>query len=138
MKEETEKDKDALEMRWPNKETNMEANMETKMDANMIDNIETNYKNINRETGAILDRIAIQVEELVKAIKKKSSSKLPSDTKNDDIRKCENITLSLEDELSSPTLDEDKDIMECDKMSFILEGEFKTRHWLRRMSLPLK
>ena len=70
MKEETEKDKDALEMRWPNKETNMEANMETKMDANMIDNIETNYKNINRETGAILDRIAIQVEELVKAIKK--------------------------------------------------------------------
>ena len=41
LKEEIKKDKDALEMRWPN--------METKMDANMIANIGTNCININKE-----------------------------------------------------------------------------------------
>ena len=40
--------------------------------------------------------------------------------KNDDIRENENINLSLEEEFSNPTLDEDKDIMECDKTTLVL------------------
>ena len=53
------------------------------------------------------------------------SRQLPSDIKNDNIRECENVTLSLGDELSSPTLDEDNAIIESDKMSLILKGEFQ-------------
>ena len=59
LKKEIKKDKDALEMRWPNKETNMEANMETMMDANLIANIETNYINNSKEMCVVMDRIAI-------------------------------------------------------------------------------
>ena len=114
------------------------SNIEPKVDANMIADIDTNLTNLNREICAIVDRLAIQAEELAKAIKEESSTQLLTDTKNDDIRECENVTLSLEDELLSPTLDEDNDIMEYDKMSLIVEGEFKTRHWLRRMSLLLR
>ena len=117
LKEEIKKDRDALEMRWPN--------METKMVAKMIANMDTNLKNLNREMYAIMERTAIQAEELAKVMNEKSSRQLPSDIKNDDIRECENETLILEDELSSPTLEEDKDIMECDKMPLILEGEFQ-------------
>ena len=100
----------------------MEANMETKMDAKMIGDMETNYTNLSREMWAIMDTIAIQAEELAKVIKQQSSRKLSSNLKSDDLRECESINLSLEDELSSLTLDEDKDIMECDKMSLTLEG----------------
>ena len=59
LKKEIKKDKDTLEMRWPNKETNMEANMETMMDANLIANIETNYINNSKEMCVVMDRIAI-------------------------------------------------------------------------------
>ena len=100
----------------------MEANMETKMDAKMIGDMETNYTNLSREMWAIMDTLAIQAEELAKVIKEQSSRKLSSNLKSDDLRECESINLSLEDELSSLTLDEDKDIMECDKMSLTLEG----------------
>ena len=65
-----------------------------------------------------MDRIAIQAEELEKVLKEQSSRQLSSDIKNDNIRKCENVNLSLEDELSSPTL-------ECNKVPLILEGEFQ-------------
>ena len=41
-------------------------------------------------------------------MKEQSSRKLPSDIKNDDIRESESISLRLEDEISSSTLDEDK------------------------------
>ena len=57
--------------------------------------------------------------------KEQSSRQLSSDTKNDAIRESESISLSLEEELSSPTLDEDKNIMECDKMPLVLEGELQ-------------
>ena len=87
------------------------------MDANMIADIDTNLTNLGREMGAILDRMTIQVEELVNAIKEQSSRQLLSDIKNDDIRECESVTLILEEELSSLTL-------ECDKVHVILEGEF--------------
>ena len=33
--------------------------------------------------------------------------------------------MSLEQELSSPTLDEDKGIIECDKMPLVLGGKFQ-------------
>ena len=65
-----------------------------------------------------MDRIAIQADELEKVLKEQSSRQLSSDIKNDDIRECENVTLSLEDELSTLTL-------ECDKVPLILEGEFQ-------------
>ena len=68
---------------------------------------------------AIMER----TEELARAIKEQSSREIRSNTKNDYIRKCESITSSLEDELSNPTLDEDKITMEYDKMSLIIEGE---------------
>ena len=110
LNEKIKKDKDALEIQWPN--------METKMDANMIANNGISCININKEMCSIMDRIAIQAEELEKVLKEQSSRKLPSDIKNDDIRECENVTLSLEDELLSPTL-------ECDIVPLILEVEFQ-------------
>ena len=117
LKEEIKKDRDALEMWW--------LNMETKMVAKMIANMDTNLKNLDREMYVIMERTAIQAKELAKVLKEQSSRQLPCDIKNDFIRECENENLSLEDEHSSPTLDEDKDIMECDKMPFILEREFQ-------------
>ena len=97
--------------------------LETKMDANMIADIGTNLKNLNKEMYAIMERMAIQAQELEKVIKEQSSRQLPSNTKNDDIRESESISLSLEDELSRSTLDEEKDIIESDKMPLVLEGE---------------
>ena len=73
---------------------------------------------------AIMERSVIQVKELEKLQKEQSSRQLPSNTKNDAIRESENMSLSLE-ELSSPTFDEDKNIMECDKMPLVREGELK-------------
>ena len=99
--------------------------MEIKMDANMIANMSTNSKNLNREMYAIMERTTIQVEDLEKLQKEQSSRQLSSDTKNDAIRESESISLSLEEELSSPTLDEDKNVMECDKMPLVLEGELQ-------------
>ena len=99
--------------------------METKMDANMIVNMATNLKNLNREMYDIMERMAIQAEELEKLQNEQSSRQLPSDTKNDVTRKRESISLSLEEELSSTTLDEDKNKMECDKMPLVLERELK-------------
>ena len=93
------------------------------MDANMVANIETNNTNLSTETSAIMVGLTIQVEELEKVLKEQSSRLLSSDTKNNDIRESENVTLSLEDELSSPTLDEDKITLGYYKMSLILEGE---------------
>ena len=84
--------------------------METKMDANMIADMGTNSKNLNREMYAIMERMTRQAEELEKVITEKSLRQFPSV-----IWESENVTLSLEEELSSPTLDEDKNIMECDK-----------------------
>ena len=75
--------------------------MKTKMDANMIANIGINCININKEMCDIMDRIAIQDEDLEKVLKEQSSRQLPGDIKNENIWECENVTLSLEDELSS-------------------------------------
>ena len=86
---------------------------------------------------AIMEKTTRQVEELEKLQKEQSSRNLPSDTKNDDIQENENITLSLEDESSSLTLDEDKDIMECDKTTLVLEGELKNPTLVEKMSLLL-
>ena len=102
LKEEIKKENDARQMRLPN--------IEPKVYANMIAYIDTNFKNLGIEMGSILNRMAIQVEELANTIEEHSSRQLSSD-----IRKCESITLSLEVELSSPTL-------ECDKVPVILEG----------------
>ena len=74
---------------------------------------------------AIMERTARQAEKLEKLQKEQSSRHLPSDTKNDDIQENENITLTVEDESSSPALDDHKDIMECDKMTLVLERELK-------------
>ena len=99
--------------------------METKMDAIMIANMGPNSKDLNRELYAIMERKARQAEELDKVIREQSLRQLLSDTKNDDIRENENINLSLEEEFSNLALDEDKDIMECDKTTLVLEGELK-------------
>ena len=64
MREESKKDKDAQEMRLPN--------IEPKVDTNMIANIDNNMTKLGREMGAIIDRMAIQVEELANAIKEQS------------------------------------------------------------------
>ena len=117
LKDEINKDNEALQRRFPS--------METKMDATMIANMGTNVKDLNREMYAIMKRTARQAEEMEKLQKEQSSRHLPSDKKNDDIRKIESIPLSLKDESSNPTLDEDKNIMEFDKMPLVLEGELK-------------
>ena len=66
----------------------------------------------------IMERLAIQAEELEKLQNEQSLRQLLSDTKNNVIRESESISLSLEEELSSSTLDEDKNIMDCDQMPF--------------------
>ena len=99
--------------------------MEPKMDAHMIANMGTNLKNLNREMYPIMERMTIQAQELEKVMKEQSSRKLPSDIKNDEIWESESISLSLEDELSSLTLDEGKITMKYDKMSLILEEELQ-------------
>ena len=48
-------------------------NIEPKVDANMIPDIDINLTNLGKEMGAILDRMAIQVEELENTIKEQSS-----------------------------------------------------------------
>ena len=55
-----------------------------------------------------MERMARQVEELEKLQREQSSRQLLSNTKNDDIQENEIINLSLEEEFSNPTLDEDK------------------------------
>ena len=117
LKKEIKKDKEALEMQLPN--------IEPKLDANMIANIDTNSKNFNREMYAIMERVATQADELEKLLKEQSPRKLPSDIKSDDIWESENVTLSLEDESLSLKLDEDKDIMECNKITLVLEEELQ-------------
>ena len=117
LNEEIKKDNDVLQMWLPI--------METKMKANMIANIGINCTSLSREMSAIMERLAIQVEELEKLQKEQSSRQLSSDTKNDAIRECESISLSLEEELSSSTLGEAKNTIECDKMPLILKGELQ-------------
>ena len=101
------------------------SNKEPKVDANMIVGIETSCTNLSREMSAIMDRLALQVEELEKVLKEQSSRQLSSEKMNDDIQKSEKVTLSLENELLSPTLDEDNVLMKCDKMPLVLKGEFQ-------------
>ena len=72
-----------------------------------------------------MEREATQADELEKLLKEQSLRQLPSDIKNDDIWESENVTLSLEDESLSLALDEDKDIMECDKITMFLEEELQ-------------
>ena len=117
LKEEIKRDNEAIQMWFPI--------METKMDANMLADMATNSKNLNREMYAIMKRTGIQAEELEKLQNEQSLRQLRSDIKNYAIWESENVTLSLEEELSSPTLDEDKNIMECDKMPLVLEGELQ-------------
>ena len=69
--------------------------------------------------------MALYVEEVIRAIKEQSSSQLPSNLKNDYIKKSENATLSLEEELLNPTLKEDKDILDRDTIPLMLEKEFQ-------------
>ena len=71
-------------------------------------NMGANFINQASDMCAAIDRLAIQVRELTKAIKEQYSMKISSDIKNDDIRECESVTLRLEEELSRPTLVEDK------------------------------
>ena len=99
--EETKKENEDLEKWFPNIEANMEANM--------IANMDTNYTNKTRDMCSTIKGLAIQDEELTKAIKEQSSRQLPSDLKNDDIWECESVTLRLEEEFLSSTLIEDKD-----------------------------
>ena len=117
LKDEIKRDNEVLQMCLPS--------MEPKMNANMIADMGTNLKDLNREMYAIMEIMVRQAKELEKVIKEQSSRQLPSDTKNDDIREIESIRLRLEDEFSNPALDEDKNIMECDKMPLILEGELQ-------------
>ena len=116
-------------MRWPN--------IETKMDTNMIANMGTNSKNLNKEMYAIMERMVIQAQELEKVIKEQSSRQLSSDITNDDIRENESIFLSLEDELSISTLDEDKVIIESDKMPLVLEGELQVSSLVEKNDLVI-
>ena len=99
----------------------MEANRETKLDAKMMEDLNTNLKNMGREMGGMLDKIALHVEEITRDVKERSSSQLSSNLKNDYIRESENATLSLEDELLNPTLKEDKDILDRDTIPLMLE-----------------
>ena len=104
----------------------------------MIANIDTNSKNFNREMYVIMERVSTQADELEKLLKEQSPRKLPSDIKNDDICESENVTLSLEDESSSPTLDEDKDIMECDKITLVLEEELQNLTLVEKNELAIE
>ena len=71
LKEEIKRDNEALQMRL--------AITKHKMGANMIDDMGTNSKNLNREMNAIMERKAIQAQELEKVMKEQSSRQLPSD-----------------------------------------------------------
>ena len=125
LKYEIKKDNVALKRRLSNIEPNMEANMETKLDAKMMEDMNTNLKNLGREMGGMLDKIALQVEEITKAIKEQSSSQLSSNLKNDYIKGSKNSTLSLEDELLNLALKEDKNILDRDTIPLMLEQEFQ-------------
>ena len=125
LKYEIKKDSEALERRLSNIEPNMEANRETKLDAKMMEDMNTNLTNLGREMGGMLDKIALHVEEITRAIKEKSSTQLPRNLKNDYTRESENATLSLEYELLNPTLKEDKDILDRDTLPLMLEQEFQ-------------
>ena len=103
----------------------------------MIVDMGTNSKNLNREMYAIMERMTIQAQELEKVMKEQSSRQLLSDIKNDDIRESDIISMSLEDELSSSTLDEDKIIMKYDKMSLILEGELQDSTLVEKNELAI-
>ena len=117
LKDEINRDNKALQIRLPC--------TETKMDATMIEDMGTNSKDLNREMYTIMERTIRKGKELEKVIKEQSSRQLLSDTKNDDIRESESISLSLEDEFLNSALDENKDIMECDKMPLVLERELQ-------------
>ena len=110
LKDEIKKDNEALERWLSNIEPNMEPNRETKLDAKMMEDMNTNLTNLGREMGGMLDKIALHVEEIKRAIKERSSSQLLRNLKIDYIRESENATWSLKDELLNPTLKEDKDI----------------------------
>ena len=112
--------------------------MEPRVDANSIANIGTNLKTLNREMYAIMERTTRQAGELEKLLKEQSSRQLPSDIKNDAIWETENVILSLEDECSSSILDEDKDIIEYDKMTLILEEELKNTTFVEKCNIPKK
>ena len=109
--------------------------MEPRVDANLIANIGTNLQTLSREMYAIMERTIRQSKELEKLIKEQSSRQLPSDIKNDSIWESENVTLSLEDECSSSILDEDKDIIECDKMTLVLEEELKNPTFVEKCNI---
>ena len=117
LKEEIKRDNEALPMRLPI--------METKMDAKMIADMVTSSRNLRRETNAIMERTKIQAKELANILKEQSSRQLPRDIKNNDIWESESISLSLEEELSCSTLDEDKNTIECDKMPLVIEGKLQ-------------
>ena len=128
MKEEIKRDNEDVQTRLPI--------METKMDTNMIAEMGTNSKILNREMYAVMERTITQAQELEKVIKEQSSRQLPSDIKNDDIRESD-ISLNLEDELSSLTLDEDKIIMKCDKMPLVLEAELQVPSLIEKNDLSI-
>ena len=107
------------------------------MDANMMANLDANLKNLPREMYVIMERTTIQVQELEKIIKEQCSRQLPSDIKNDDVRECESIPLSLEEELLSPTLDEDKNTIECEKMPLVLKGELQDPTFVEKNELAI-
>ena len=69
----------------------MEANRETKLDAKKMEDMNTNLTNLGRKTGAMLDKFALHVEEITRAIKEQSSRKLSSNIKSDYIRGSENL-----------------------------------------------
>ena len=69
LKYEIKKDNEALERRLSNIEPNIEANRESKLDAKMMEDINTNLINLDREMGGILDKIALHVGEIIRAIK---------------------------------------------------------------------
>ena len=120
LKYEIKKDNEALERQLSNIEPNMEANKETKLDAKIMEDMNTNLTNLGREMGGMLDKIALHVEEITRAIKEQSSRQLLSNLKNDHCRESENATLSLEDELLNPTLKEDKDILDRETIPLML------------------
>ena len=79
----------------------------------------------------------MQAQELEKVIKEQYSRQFPSNIKNDDIQESESISLILENELSSSTLDEDKNTIECDKMSLVLEGELQDLSLVEKNDLAI-
>ena len=109
--------------------------MEPRVDANLIANIGTNLQTLNRDMYAIMERTIRQAKELEKLLKEQYSRQLPSDIKNDSIWESENVILSLEDECSSSILDEDKDIIECDKMTLVLEEELKNPTFVEKCNI---